>query len=254
MQQYVAEREEAAHRTISEHGQFRSAMQPVAEILHQNREVFARNKTDYVNGVAALIEAQKVLDANPINGLANLAKMYGVDLRTVVQQVYGDNPMNGLPPDPEVAQLKAELEATKREMQYFREQQTARERAATEAQREAQLSTLERQIEGFAKDKPHFDEVSSEILANLNVIMQTAPGTPIPEALQTAYDRAIWANPKTRAAEQSRMEAERLKKAAEQAAQAKRATSINVKSVPRATEPGDLDDDLRSVWRRANQR
>lgn len=254
VKQYIAQREQDVHRYISQVGQQVKQFEPLRNVLEQNRQTFERNGTNYVEGISALIQAQNVLDQNPINGIANLAQIYGVDLRAVVQQMYGGQDM-GLPPDPEVAQLKNELAQLRREQEYAKSQETARQRAIAEQQAEQQRMSFSQRIEQFAKDKPDFDEAAPEILANIQAIQQTSPGLSPDEVLQQAYDRAIWANPKTREAKLKAEETRRLQEAAKQAEQAKRASSINVRSAPKPSAPGeDLDADLRSIFRKAQSR
>lgn len=253
VQQYVHQRETEVHRAISTLGQQAKQMEPLRQILEQNRQTFERNGTDYTQGIAALIQAQNVLDNDPVKGIANLAQIYGVDLRNVVGQIYGDQ--SGLPPDPQVSALELKIQQLERQLTYSQQQETARQRAIAEQQAEQQRNQFQQRIESFAKDKADFDEVAPEILANIQVIQQTSPGLSPDEVLQQAYERAIWAHPKTREARMKAEETRRLQEAAKQAEQAKRASSINVRSAPKPSAPGeDIDADLRSVWRRANAR
>ncbi len=101
------------------------------------------------------------------------------------------------------------------------------------------------EVEEFAKDKPYFDEIADDIIVFINNGM----------ALQDAYDRAMWANPVTRAKEQERLRKESVDAARkanlDKANAAKKASSINIRSrdtgkVP--TEPhGSMDDTLKKT-------
>jgi hypothetical protein len=255
VQSYIAEREQQVQRYVSTVGQQVKQLEPVKSVLDQNRQIFERNGTDFANGVSALLAAQDMLERNPIAGIANLARTFDVDLRAVVAQMYGGQDM-GLPPDPEVAQLRNELAQMKREQEFARSQQTAQQRAATEAHQAQVRSGFEQRIERFAADKADFDEVAPEILANINAIRQTNPGLSPDDVLQHAYDRAIWSNPKTREAKLKAEEARRLTEAAKTAETAKRAAGINVRGAARPnTDAGnDIDADLRAAFRRAQNR
>jgi len=101
------------------------------------------------------------------------------------------------------------------------------------------------EVEDFAKDKPYFDEVADDIVIHINAGM----------SLQDAYDRAVWANPITRAKEQERLRKESVDAARkanlEKANAAKKASSINIRTrdtgkVP--TEPlGSMDDTMKQT-------
>ena len=255
VQQYVSQREAETHKAISSLGQQVKALEPIQKVLDSNRATFERNGTTYEQGIAALVAAQNALDQNPENGIAYLAQTYGVDLRGLVQKIYGGmTDQNGLSPDPEVMALKSELAQMKRQQEYERSQQTANQKAATEARERQERAGYESHIENFAKDKADFYDVAPDVLANLVAIQQTSPGLPPDQILQQAYDRAIWANPKTREAKIKSEEARRLAEAAKLTDPAKRANGINVKGRPKTAEAGTLDDDLRAVFRKNNAR
>lgn len=256
VQQYVSQREDMLNRTAGEFGRYRQAVEPIRQVIDQNKHVFERNGADPANGIAALLAAQDMLDRNPVNALAYLAQTYGVDLRALAAQVYGGNDATGLAPDPEVAALQNKIAQLEHQLKYDVEQRNAAERAAVQ-QRQAQVrQSFEQRIDAFAKDKPDFDEVAPEILANIQAIQQLNPQATPDEVLNQAYERAVWANPKTRESRMKAEEAKRLQEAAKRAAEAKAAAGINVRGAPRPnTDAGnDLDADLRAAFRRAQNR
>lgn len=255
VQTYVSQREAETHKAISTLGQQVKSLEPVQKVLEQNRATFERNGTTYDQGIAALVAAQNALDSNPENGIAFLANTYGVDLRGLVAKIYGGQvDQNGLGPDPEVLSLKSELQQLKRQMEFEKSQQTANERAATEARSIQVRQGFESQIDQFAQGKADFYELAPDILPMLAVIQQTNPGLSSDQVLQQAYDRATWANPKTREARMKADESRRLSEAAKSAQESKRAGSINVRGTPKPAEAGDLDTDLRAIFRKANAR
>lgn len=91
-------------------------------------------------------------------------------------------------------------------------------------------TTLQNEIDTFAADPAHiyFDEVANDIAQLLKA------GAP---TLKDAYERAVWANPQTRAKEQARLQAEtdqaRQADAKKKAEDARKAAGANVKSKAR---------------------
>lgn len=159
-----------------------------------------------------------------------LAQDYGVDLGA----------LSGEPAyvDPQVAALQKQLGDLQSRL-------TGRERQEAESAR----ASLQREIDTFAADPAHayFDEVASDIAALLR--------SGAAKDLGEAYDKAVWANPVTRAKEQSRLAAESAARARAEATakaeQARKAASANVKAKPKAasaTAPlGSIDDTLNAA-------
>jgi len=161
-----------------------------------------------VQAVERLLAAQQMLERNPQQGLAYLAQQYGVDLQ---------QPVHGEPVDPQIAGLQSEVMGLKTTIQQQRE-----------AEHNARLSTVQKQIEDFRSAvgedgkplRPYFDRVQDTMaaLANAN-----------PESdLATLYDRAVYADPTIRAeivaAEQRERQRQQEQAAKEKAAKAKKAT------------------------------
>ena len=111
---------------------------------------------------------------------------------------------------------------------------------AQERQREQQAyqqnyQKVESEVAVFAADpkNEHFDTVADDVIA----ILKTGA------TLQDAYEKAVWANPVTRAIEQQKLVDARLKetmkKSTTAAQQAKRATSANVRPMQSAKAASD---------------
>jgi len=153
-----------------------------------------------------------------------LAQDYGV-------QLGGDAPYV----DPQVAGLQKQLSDLQSRL-MGRERQEAT----------TMQQNLQREIDTFASDPkhPHFDEVASDIAG---LIRSGAA-----KDLADAYEKAVWANPVTRAKEQARLTAEadakRATDAAAKAEAAKKALGANVKSKAKAASAaaprGSIDDTL----------
>ena len=157
-----------------------------------------------------------------------LAQDYGVQLAPSPDS---ENPFI----DPQVGALQSQLTALQSQL---------KEREAREAT--AVRQTLQKEIDTFAADPAHvyFDEVATDIAGLLRSQAATT--------LEEAYEKAVWANPVTRAKEQARLTAEsqaQAAKAAEaKAAEARKATAANVRAKPKAasatTPLGSIDDTL----------
>ena len=132
--------------------------------------------------------------------MAHFAKTYGIDLDALSEQSEGE------PISPEIARLEQRQAVLERTVQGERAQ------VATQIQQDT-----EAQVTVFAEEKdasgnllrPHFVEVRAAMGAEIDL----NPGTD----MQTAYDNAVWANPKLREANLASARQE-----AEQAAEHKR--------------------------------
>jgi hypothetical protein len=136
---------------------------------------------------------------------AQLAKSYNIDLpqgQTEQQQI-----------DPAVKSLQDELG-------QIRSALTQREQADLSAAR----NRVSSEVNAFAETAPYFDEVADDTAAFIQA----------GNDLKTAYDKAVWANPVTRAKEQARLlkesEAKLREKGSAEAAAAKKASSTNVRT------------------------
>jgi hypothetical protein len=126
---------------------------------------------------------------------------------------------------------------------------TALQQGSLNAQREV----ISKQVEAFASDPthPYFDEVANEIALFLADPQVT---------LDQAYERAVWANPATRAKEQARLQQEAEKalreKAEKEAAAAAKARGTIVRGREGASaEPlGTMDETLSSTMKEIKSR
>ena len=195
-----------------------------------------------VQQVASLMKAHYALatgtPAQRQQMFAQLAREYHVDLG----QSAGEAPYE----DPAVAALREKLSGVESTL-------------ARNAQREQEAirTSLNNEINAFASDPahPYFDDVANDITALLR-----GGGA---KDLADAYDKAVWANPVTRAKEQSRLATESAAKAKkeseERAAAARRATAANVKSraktasitAPLGSIDNTLEETLSSIRARA---
>lgn len=202
-----------------------AALEPV----RKNLELNGVEPAQYVRQLAA---ADQYLRTNPHEALQWLAKQYNIDLAQ----------MNAEPAevDPYTAPLVNEINQLKsQQAQFF------------EAQRQQEIARRNQEIEAFAQDKPLFDEVVDDMarLAQANLGLD----------LPALYERAVWANPTTRAkliAEQTaEAERKRAEEAAERSAKAKRigATNLNSHGTSSGATPTvyeSRDDELSDIYDR----
>lgn len=246
--EFVAKRESEAHQTISRMGQQVKAIQPVAETLEQYRDVFQRNNMDFQSGVKALLNAQVMLEQNPVSAIQHLANAYGVDL----PKLYGGQDGQGSG-QPQIAALEAHVRNLTQQINEL----SQRDQTRVQRDTASQLQTLESVVADFTKDKPDFDTIEADVMAMIPHIRQQKPGASPQELLTEAYDRATWVNPEARArrleAERKANEAKAAEEARKRADMAKKSASLNVRSSQ--SSQGDnkpLDVELAEIYRRAH--
>lgn len=205
----IARREEDFHKGLEPYrqsyerwNQLQQALQPFGPV------------DDPVPLLSSLMQSHQVLTQGSPEQKARafqvLAQQYGVDLSGGQPQY---NPMYET-----VQTLQQQVEEMRRQ---------------AEQQADAQVAA---QLEGFAKDKPHFDAVRESMAA----LLQTGRA----QDLETAYEAACWADPDIRSQllreQQQKAEQERKAKEAEQARRA-RTASASVNGAP--VESGSLAPD-----------
>lgn len=209
--------------------QFRDITAPYEALLRQQG-------VDAPKAVEYLLAAHQKLSTNPRAALAELAKSYGAtDLASIAAPAAAANPELQAVLD-KVQRLESTLTG-----QQQRELTAAREKVAGE-------------VNVFATDpkNAYFDEVADDMMPLL-----TAGAS-----LQDAYEKAVWANPVTRAKELAKSQTETEKKLRENARlnglKARKASGSNVRSrdTSRApTEPlGTWEDTMKDTLKSINER
>ena len=231
VQQEVLKREEDIFKGLESYKADASIGKALKGVVQPYLQVFQSQGIDPMQQVSGLMRAHVALATGTPEQkqqfFQHLAKEYGVDLDTEAPYV-----------DPQVAGLQKQLSDLQSRLNG-REQHEANEAR----------SKLQAEIDSFASDPAHqyFDEVANDMTGLLR--------SGAAKDLKDAYDKAIWANPITRAKEQARLTAEAEAKAkaeaAERAKQARKATGANVKSSAKAasgTAPlGSIDDTLNAA-------
>ena len=231
VQQEVLKREEDIFKGLEGYKADASIGKALKGVVQPYMHIFQAQGVDPIQQVSGLMRAHVALATGTPEQkqqfFQHLAKEYDVDLGVEAPYV-----------DPQVAGLQKQLSDLQSRLNG-REQHEANEAR----------SKLQAEIDSFASDPAHqyFDEVANDIAGLLR--------SGAAKDLKGAYDKAIWANPITRAKEQARLTAEAEAKAkaeaAERAKQARKATGANVKSSAKAasgTAPlGSIDDTLNAA-------
>lgn len=232
VQAEILKREDDMFRGLETYKNDANIGKGVKSVLEPYLPILKQHNIDPLVQISGLMRAHYALvTGSPEEKQAMFAKLasdYGI------QADSGEAPYV----DPQVASLRQELQTLK---------STVQGREAQEAERSR--NSLAAEINTFASDPAHayFDEVANDIAG----LLRSGSAKDLAEA----YEKAVWANPTTRAKEQARLTAEALanaQKAAQGKAQAaKKAVSANVKSSARpasGTAPaGSIDDTLNAA-------
>ena len=184
----------------------------VHKMLQPYQQRLQENGTNPIEYISALARADNMIASAPtqeqkVQYFRELANMYGI---TVDHGLFGAE-------DSTVTALRQELNQLKSSVNSQLSQAQARE-----------VATIQKSIDEFKAlpEHKHFDVLQHEIAA----LLQNG----IAKDLKDAYERALWANPTTRIAEQTRLQEEKAKadldlqkKALEEA---KKKKGINVRS------------------------
>ncbi len=146
--------------------------------------------------VSRFMAWQQHLDTNPKQGLRDLAQSYGLDLHQLAQEEAQQ------PQEPAyVRELRNQYQQTQGLLQQFQQQ--------TEAQK---VQALQNELLGFTQEtdaqgnlvRPHLEHIVEDMLPYVQHIRATNPNMAPRQILQSAYEKAIWANPSTRELELKR--------------------------------------------------
>jgi hypothetical protein len=190
VQQEVLKRERDVTDGLAQRQQRDERFNRLDSLLAPRRERFQLAGLDEFQAVQALFAAQDFLERTPREGIAYLARQYGVDLRSFAQGVPAQTAQPPL--HPAIQQLLTKVQTLESAQA---QQQTAQHQAAT--------SHFVSEVQSFRTDPKnlYFDNVADDMA----VLLQSGRAS----TLQDAYDRAVWANPETRPLVQQSTEAAR---------------------------------------------
>lgn len=239
IQAKIAERESERENFVRSKGeeaaQIKGRYQALEQAMEPYRQQLALSGADEATVIRQLFAAQQYLQQKPAEAIQWLAKSYGVELGKLAG---GDRTKSEDWQDPLETRLRREFE----EKLAARDQQTQQTAAAQAYQ--AALSEVQAFMTEVGEDgkplRPHVEAVSDDMQAIARSIRAQKPGTSVRDVMAEAYERAVWANPKTRELLQAeQLSAEQQKRVAEEAkraADAKKAAKVNL---PKAGAPGN---------------
>lgn len=210
------------------------------------RQAASRRGISEAEGIQRLMAAQDRLDRDPVAAIQWLAQAYGVPLTV------NGTPSNGQP----TADVSSRIESPPPRAQADPRIDAIWSHMQAQEQRETEMTV--QKVTSFAADPahPYFDALNSEIMALLPVLKSSNPTATPDQLLQDAYDRAVWANPETRAALQAERNASeavtRRASTAETVAKAKLAASSLRPGAPAGlplTAPRDsIREEIEAAW------
>ena len=224
LRDYVALREKQQQEGVAKlKAEYEGKLGNLAPIAEALRPVEARLKVNNIHPaqyVSNLAAADEALRTNPQQAIREIARMYGIDLGSVqAGGNQGQQPMI----DPNLAALQQRLEQTERFLNSRLQ--------AEQQEKQTQVLSL---IDRFKSDpaNEHFEAVEADMLPMVAHIKATRPDMSPEQVLKEAYDRAVHANPETRAkvfaAQQAAQEAQRKAEAEKKASEARRIAQTNV--------------------------
>lgn len=236
-------------KTVAEERKQYARYSEIDRVLEPHRGRMRQYGASEPEVIHRLLTAEAALAGpNRVEAFRQLASAYGIPLSALAGQG-AEAAMDDDPRAREIAELRQQVFGLAQGYQSM-----------TAAQQQERINAQNRQIEQFTQAKddkgqllhPHVDRVVDHMTplfaAKLNA------GVSLPDALKTAYEEAVWANPDVRreviAAEEAKRAADATRRAAVD--QAKRAGG-NVRATPltTATAPastGSLRDELRRTY------
>jgi hypothetical protein len=240
VQEYLEKREQQMVEGLDQYKGDAGYGKQMREVITPYNAMLQAQGVDGPKAVQYLLNAHyKLSNSQPQDKqkyFTQLAKSYGIDLSTLT-------PSEAVQVDPNVKAVQDRLEKLETSL-------TTREQAAlTEAR-----SRVAKDVESFASDPthPYFDEVADDIVAMIHAGAE----------LKDAYEKAVWANPVTRAKEMARIQTENETKLRENARldalKARKASSPNVRgrdTNKAPTEPlGKMEDTMRETLKEIKSR
>lgn len=209
-QDYIELREKQMAEGIDRNNQDTRLGMAMRDAITPYKAEIARFNMDESTAVKSLLNAQyKLTNGSPEQRMAAYREL-GKNLGFAQEEDQGE----GQQIDPEIKKLREELYGIKQAL-TINQQNVTRQQQAKVAQ----------DVEAFASaDHPYFDEVADDIAAMIKV----------GHDLETAYEKAVWANPVTRQKEIARLQTEQEAKLREKAKitadTARKAAGLNVKT------------------------
>lgn len=235
---YILKREAEVAKGFQTTAEKYKPLEEVDRLLEPYKAKLEAEGLSPVQGIQRLLRAQDLLERNPIEGLNWLARSYGVNLGQLAAQPAGQEQTQQPQIDPRVETLQQRLDRLEADAQ-------------TRAKQEAETfeQSLKADVEKFraSPEHPYFDDVKSDMAA----LLQAG----VVADLKEAYEKAVWANPTARSRVLEDQRKAEAAKAADAAAKAKAAGSLNVRSTPANSAPSkSIDETLSRAYDAAQAR
>lgn len=245
VQDYIEQRERQAEEGITRYSR---ELRTLNEAIAPYQDVLKSAGVDAPTAIKALMEAHKQMsvadEGQRAAYFAKMAKHYGIDVTRLGQ----------------AAQIADEPAAVK-ELRERTERIEREHRLRTESEHKAVRERVASEVSAFADAKdekgnlkhPYFDDCAEDIAVLVNA----------GHTLDQAYERAVYANPVTRAKELQRLQSEseaalraKAKTEAEKARNASRANvnSRDTKRVPQASKAGNWEATLETTMQEIKAR
>ena len=220
--------------------EFRKTYDPVDKIFEPYRNQLIMAGLTPADVIGRWAAAEQMLQNEPVKAIQYLMQQYNIPQDVLSAEEVSE--------DPDIAKLRNEINA-------LRQDYTTRQQTDQQQSQEA----ISNQIQQFVQEKdesgnlthPYFEDVTADIvgLAKAEWSQGRKPD------LNNLYERAVWANPETRAKLQDAQQ-KAASKAAEKEAQRKakeaKAAAASITGAPSGTQVVDEDlsveDSLRRAW------
>jgi len=233
MQDYIEQRESEMRSGLDQNKDDSTLGRSIRDVMSPYETEMAAANVNSETMVKNLMGAHYKLTTAPIaertEMMNRLAHEYGVQLGPAVK---GEQKTV----DPQVYELQKELNGLKYKIGE-----------SEKVTRQATETRVTNEVNEFAEKHEHFDEVSEQLIAFVNN----------GDTLESAYEKAVWANPITRQKEMDRVSTEKTdadnKAKMEKVRAAKKAKSTNVSSRDSGRSPtgflGSMEDTMRDTLR-----
>ena len=236
VQDQIEKREQDFHAGLEQYKEYNTFGKQMREVFTPYKALLESQGVDEAKAAQYLLNAHYRLINLPaeqkLSYLDSIARNYGINLGLQQQA----------PVDPRYQQLESTVQQLTSAMtqQYQRQYQEKYTQTSNDVG-----AFVDAKDEKGNKIHPYFDEVADDILPFLNA----------GHSLNDAYDKAVWANPVTRAKEQARLKTETENalrgRSKQEVEKARQASSTNVRSRDTRktpTEPlGKMDDTMRAT-------
>jgi hypothetical protein len=246
-QDYLLKREKQYETGIQSKSE---QLKPIDEALSPYDQTLKLRGIDRATAIKTWVQAQTLLDTDPVNGLKMLIQSYGTEVgeKLAAELGFANEPDYGND-DPEVAKLKNEIKTLKQASQQTETQyQSLRNTDAME-----QVRQFKEETDGDGKLlRPHFDDA----MPVMHAMLSTGQATD----LSDAYERAVGTVPAyqqelaSKAAEDAKTkEAEKRAKAADKAKRAAKSVEGRSSKPPPQKQATTLRDELLAAWDKSSR-